>query len=365
MQRIYLSLIAIFVFCTANAQLTTPADGGSAKASVTERIGITDVTINYGRPAVRGREGKIWGEVVHEGFQDQGYGNRKNGPWRAGANENTTIEFGTDVWVEGKPLHAGKYGFFIAYSPAVCTLIFSSNTSSWGSFFYEESEDVLRVTVKPVSQSQSKERLTYEFSNETDSSATISLVWEKLAIPFNVSTNLQQLQMASYERELRGEKGFDPHALQQVADYMAENSIRLNDALDYANRAANAMPVFSVIMTKGKVLEKMNKQAQADSILQMAINKGSAQEVHGYARSLLREKKFQKAFDVFQANYKHYPNTFTTNVGMARGYSAIGKPKDALKYATQALPLAPDQLNKKSIENMINTLKDGKELSVM
>ncbi len=365
MKRIYLLLVVIFMFCAARAQLTTPADGGSAKASVSERIGITEVTINYGRPAVKGREGKIWAEVVHEGFQDQGFGNRKPAPWRAGANENTTIEFSTDVSVNGLPLKAGKYGFFVAYSPAVCTLIFSTNATSWGSFFYEESEDALRVAVSAVPQSQSRERLTYEFSSETDSSAIISLVWEKLAIPFLVSTSLQQQQMASYERELRGEKGFDPHALQQVADYMAENNIRLNDALGYATRAANAMPTFSAFMTKSKVLEKMNKVAQADSMTQVALSRGTVQEVHGYARSLLREKKFQKAFDAFQTNYKHYPNTFTTNMGMARGYSAIGKPKDALKYATQALPQAPDPVNKKSVENIIGALKEGKELSIM
>ena len=114
-----------------------PPDGGNKKAMVGERIGITDVTIHYDRPGVKGREGKIWGQLVHTGYADLGFGTSKAAPWRAGANENTTIEFSTDVMIEGQTLPAGKYGFFIAYDPNECTLIFSKNTTSWGSFFYK------------------------------------------------------------------------------------------------------------------------------------------------------------------------------------------------------------------------------------
>src|SRR4029453_16212512 len=97
------------------AQLTTPPNGGNKKAMVGERIGITDVAINYDRPGVKGREGHIWGELIHTGFIDQGFGSAKAPPWGAGANENTTITFSTDVKVEGKDLPAGKYGLFVAY----------------------------------------------------------------------------------------------------------------------------------------------------------------------------------------------------------------------------------------------------------
>jgi hypothetical protein len=362
MKKIFLSTIIIICCYGGNAQLTTPANGGSVKASVSERIGLTDVTINYGRPAVHGREGKIWGGVVYEGFQNQGFGNGKDAPWRAGANENTVIEFSTDVTVDGHPLKAGKYGFFVAYGPSSSTLIFSANTTSWGSFFYEDKEDVLRVPVKPVASADSRERLTYEFSNQTDSSATISLLWEKLVIPFTVSTQLYQLQLASYERELRGEKGFDPHALIEMADFLQQHNTRLDEALAYADRAAQSMPTFSVLMTKSQVLRKMNKVPQADSTAQQALEKGSALEVHGYARTLLQDNQKQKAFEIFQYNYKRYPNTFTTNMGMARGYSAIGKPKDALKYATAALQQAPNEPNKKAVEGIISKLKEGKEI---
>lgn len=362
MKKIFFSVIAIMFMYSANAQLTTIASGTSTLATVGERIGLTDVTIRYGRPAVKGREGKIWGDLVHKGFQNQGFGNGNDAPWRAGANENTTIEFSTDVTVEGKPLAAGKYGFFVAYQEDECTLIFSSATTSWGSYFYNPSEDVLRVSVKPVPVQELRERLTFQFGNQTDSTATISLEWEKLAIPFKVATRLHQLQLASFERELRSDKGFDPHAQEQIANYLLEHNTRLDDALAYINQAAASIPVFSVLMTKADILQKMNRKAQADSARTAAMMAGTALQVHGYARGLLRDGKKQEAFDVFQQNYKHYPGTYTTTMGMARGYAALGKYKDALKYANLALPMAPDAANKKAVEAAIVKLKEGKDI---
>src|ERR1700761_2649679 len=100
---------------TSRAQLTALPDAGNRRAAVSEGIGITDVTIHYNRPHVKGREGQIWGKLIPPGYVDQGFGPSKAAPWRAGANENTWIEFSTDVMIEGQALPAGKYGFFVAY----------------------------------------------------------------------------------------------------------------------------------------------------------------------------------------------------------------------------------------------------------
>src|SRR5687767_7338678 len=163
MKKIISVVLGCHFILACAAQLITPPDGGNKKAMVGERIGITDVTIRYDRPALKGREGKIWGQLVHTGFSDLGFGTSKAAPWRAGANENTTIEFSTEVKVEGQPIPAGRYGFFIAYDPNQSTLIFSKNSTSWGSYFYEPSEDVLRVNVKPVVLDRPVEWLQYEF----------------------------------------------------------------------------------------------------------------------------------------------------------------------------------------------------------
>jgi Protein of unknown function (DUF2911) len=132
--HLFLLQLAFAVF--VEAQLTTTPRGGNKKASVSEQIGITDVIIHYSRPGVKKRDGHIWGELIPVGYTELGYGIKKPAPWRAGANENTTIEFTTDVRIEGQELPAGKYGFFIAYDPGECTLIFSKNSTSWGNFFY-------------------------------------------------------------------------------------------------------------------------------------------------------------------------------------------------------------------------------------
>src|SRR5882672_5961631 len=164
----------LFVLLT-HAQLTTAPGGGNKKATVGERIGLTDITIHYDRPGVKGRDGQIWGKLIPAGLTDLGFGTSKAAPWRAGANENTTIEFSTDVKIEGQDLPAGKYGFFINYDPAECTVIFSRNSSSWGSFFYDPKEDALQVKVKPVALDNSVEWLKYEFRDQKESSSTITL----------------------------------------------------------------------------------------------------------------------------------------------------------------------------------------------
>ena len=150
-KRLSLVILVLLLSTLSFAQnLTIVPDGGNKKATVTERIGITDVTIHYDRPAVKGREGKIWGKLVHYGYKDLGFGTSKAAPWRAGANENTTFTFSTEVMIEGKPLKAGTYGFFVAMGETDATIIFSNNSTSWGSFFYNENEDALRATVKTV-----------------------------------------------------------------------------------------------------------------------------------------------------------------------------------------------------------------------
>jgi hypothetical protein len=213
MKRNLLSPILLLFFCNSLfAQgLTTAPNGGNKKASVSEWIGITDVTIHYDRPGVKGREGQIWGKLVAYGFTDLGFGTSKAAPWRAGANENTTISFSTDVQVEGKPLAAGTYALFMAMEENEATIIFSKNATSWGSFFYDPKEDALRVTVKTVHTTDKTERLKFEFSDQKENSAVISLLWENLKIPFTVSVDYIKTQLESFRRELRSNKGFDKY----------------------------------------------------------------------------------------------------------------------------------------------------------
>ena len=369
MKKLLLAGTVLLCYLFTTAQLITPPSGGNKKALVGERLGITDVAINYDRPGVKGREGKIWGDLVPKGFVDQGFGTSKAAPWRAGANENTTIEFSTPVSIEGQALPAGKYGFFVAYDPEACTLIFSKNSSSWGSFYYEPKEDALRVKVKPQALDKSVEWLTYSFGDETTTGATIALSWEKLKIPFKVETDYNNLQLESFRRELRSEKAFNPgwQSYVQAAQFCLQNNVALEEGLQWAENGVGLPFIgqknFVTLSTKAQFLQKMNRTAQADSLMKEALPMGTAQQIHAYARQLLQQKKSKEAYDVFKLNYDKYPNEFTTTVGMVRGYSAIGDYKKALAFAQKALPKAPDNGNKANLERMIKTLQEGKDVN--
>ncbi len=365
----------LFLFCciimsaTTNAQMTTLPDGGNKKAWVGERIGITDVTIEYSRPGVKGREGKIWGPLVQAGYNDLGFGTSKAAPWRAGANENTTIEFSTDVKIEGQPLKAGKYALFVAYNATEPTLIFSKNSTSWGSFFYDDKEDALRVKTKTAAMDKSVEWLKYEFMNQTENTAIIALEWEKLMIPFKVEVDYVNTQLEVFRKELRSEKSFNPgwQSYQQAAQFTADRNVDLAEGLIWADQAISAPFVgqanFNTLSTKAAILSKLGRNAEADTIMKKALAMGSMQEIHAYGRQMLQQNRSKDALEVFMLNYKKNPNQFTTLMGLTRGYSANADYKNALKYATMALPFAPNDQNKKFIADAIEKLKKGENIN--
>src|SRR5438477_6338037 len=166
----------------------------SQRGTVSQRLGLTEITIVYHRPEVGGRE--IWGKTVPYGKV-----------WRAGANENTTVTFSDDVSVEGKALAAGTYGLHTIPDKDQWTIIFSKNSTSWGSFSYDEKEDALRVTTKPQ-EADFREALTYSFEEVKQVSAAATLRWEKLAVPFHVSVDVKAVVLKSVKNELRSGGGF-------------------------------------------------------------------------------------------------------------------------------------------------------------
>ncbi|MBD0353320.1 MAG: DUF2911 domain-containing protein, partial [Flavisolibacter sp.] len=364
-QTLFVVFFLFTITCFAQITLTVLPSGGNKKAWVGERVGLTDITIRYDRPGVKEREGKIWGQLVPVGYTDLGFGPTKGkAPWRAGANENTTIEFSNDVTIEGKPLPAGKYGFFILYDPVEPTLIFSKNNTSWGSYYYDEKEDALRIKVKTQPLNNNVEWLKYEFMNQTENSATIALQWEKLMIPFRVEVDYIKQQIESFRRELRSERGFFWLAWDQAAQWSLQHNTNLEEALLWSDSATGpsfgGSRIFQPWSTKAQILYKLGRTAEGDAVMKQALPLAGMQDLHQYGRSLLQQQKNKEALEVFKANYQKKPNQFTTLVGLARGYSANGDFKNALKYARQALPVAPNEPNKKFLEDAIKKLEEGK-----
>jgi hypothetical protein len=368
----YLFLLAIILFAVPlSAQVpynSAAPNGYTKKAVVSEQVGLTECKITYHRPAVKGREGKIWGAVVHKGFVDQGFGNRKPAPWRAGANENTVIEFDQDVKIEGQTLPKGKYGFFIAYDPPESIVIFSKRSDAWGSFFYDEKEDAIRVKVKPQPIEKSVEFLKYEFLDPTPNSAVIALSWEKLSIPFKVEVDYLKQQFEAFVMELQNPRSFTPQALNIAATWTLQNDYQLEKGLEWATAATSPKfpgdpTSFPALSTKAAILDKLGKGDEAAAVIKTALPFGSASQLQQFGRQLLAAKKPKAALEVFEFNYNKNPNQFITLTGMARGLSANGEYAKALEFANKALPLAPNDANKQAVEAMLVKLKIGKDIN--
>ncbi len=200
-----------------------------------------------------------------------------------------------------------------------------------------------------------------------DNSATVALEWEKLMIPFKVEVDYVKTQLESFRRELRSDKGFNWNAWEQAARFCATNKTDLEEGLAWANESLNEKTVgdknFTTLSTKAQVLTLLGRNDEAAATMKEALPLGKMGEVHQYARSLVQMKKNKEAFDAFKMNYDKHPNEFTTNMGMARGYSALGNYKKSLEFAQKALAQAPDPNNKANIEKAITTLQAGKDFN--
>ncbi len=304
----------------------------SQRAEISQRIGITDVTISYHRPLVNDR--KVWGDLVPYGKV-----------WRAGANENTTITFSDPVQIEGKPLDKGTYGLHMIPTADEWTIIFSKNSTSWGAFTYNEKEDALRVNVKPR-PTDMHNALTYDFDQLKPDSAIVELEWEKLAVPFKVSVDVHDVVEASLKKQLRNLSQYTWMSWDDAASYLLTEKIDLDDALIYSNKSIENEDRFDNEMTKTKVLTALNRKDEAASAEKKALDLANPLQIHAYARQLMGEKRNQEAFAIFQENAKKHPDQWFVHTGLARMYCAQGKYDDAAKEMKLSLAVAPD--NQKS-----------------
>ena len=354
--------------------LTLPPSGNNQKATVIQAIGPVDVKIDYSSPAVHGpngvdRRGQIWGKLVPYGMVNLGFGTAKESPWRAGANENTVFTVSNDVVVQGKPLPAGSYGLHMIPGQDEWTVIFSKNSSAWGSFFYDPADDALRVTTKPH-KNDYHEWLTYDFPVRRPTEATMELQWEDLAIPLDIKVeNANDIYIARLKQELTGTPGFSEQGFDAAALFCVQANTHLDQGLEWADAAIHrpfiGVKTFTTLNTKALVLTKMGRDDDADKLMQEALRLPTTtpMEIHQYGRQLIGAKKNEAALAVFKYNAERNGDAWPVNVGLARGYSAVGDLKQALEYAQKAVPQAPDQPNRQALEAMVKTLSEGKPIS--
>jgi len=367
MKNFTISFIAFLFFLTFNftnvqAQLTMPAS--SPEAKVTQRVGITDITIQYNRPYVKGRE--IWGALVPFGFNDLGFGTSKSAPWRAGADYNTTISFTHDVTIQGNKVAAGKYGLFMALEESgAVTIILSSNTSSWGSYFYDEKEDVLRFKVTSKPTTKHTEMLTYSFDTAEATSATASLKWEKKEIPFKIDVAVTDIVIENVKKDLRNPIGFQQSTWDEAADY-AFRADRLDQALEWVNGSIEgnffSKETFSNLSLKSKILKKKGMNTEADAILAKAIPLGGASELYRLGASFLKDGNSDKALEIMLTNVKNNNGSFPSNYGVAKAYSAKKDFKNAMMHLENAIKAAPAAYQSRFTKEL-ERLKKGEDIN--
>jgi len=329
---------------TLAQNITLPA--ASPKAVLTEDIGMTSISVEYSRPGVRGRENKIWGELVP-------YNNGKPFPWRAGANDNTVVSFSTDVKIEGKALKAGKYGLHVIPSASQWTFIFSTNNTSWGSYFYDANEDALRVTV-PAVAGDFVEKLRYQFTDH-------GVAWERRRAAFNIEVDLHGIVLGNIRNELRNIPGFTWEGWNSAANYCLKNDVNLEEGLAWANRSISggfgATPTFQNYSTKAKILAKLNRPAEARTAIDKALGMATANQMYSYGKELLAAGKNQEALQVFEQNRLKYPSSnYITSLGLAEAYKAMKDKTQAIKYYELASKYAPEN-RAQAIMNEVNNLK--------
>lgn len=313
------SIFILFFSISLFAQLQLPQV--SPRAVVMQQIGLSEVRINYGRPAVNDRE--VWGSLVPYKLTTFPFGAGNPAPWRAGANENTTVSFTHDAVVNGKPIKAGTYGFhIIPYENKDWVLIFSNDNQAWGSFFYDESHDALRVTTKPV-DAGFIERLEYGFDEITNNSVRAYLHWEKKKVPFTVEFDATNIALKDIEAQLTGISGFNWQAWNQAAVWGFQSG-NLEHAEKWVRKSI-----------------ALNENATNRNML-------------GYV--LKSQGKNDQALAVFKENVENYPTNWNVYDSYGEMLKDIGNTEEAIDYYKKAMEMAPDQ-QKTRIQGILDELK--------
>ena len=314
----------------------------SVKAEITQQIGLSEIGINYSRPGVKGR--KIWGGLVP-------YNNGIPFPWRAGANENTIIEISDDAEINGESIKAGIYGFHIIPSESEWILIFNNHNKSWGSFFYDESFDVLRVKVLPT-QNEFTEWLEYGFEDLTPSSVSVYMKWEKLKINFEISFDEKHIVLKNIKEQLLSLPGFGWEGPMEAAAFCLDNDFNYTEALKWIDISINRNPVFQNKIIKAELLAKIGEVKKSDELKSDAFENSTENELNVFGYELLNKNNIDEALKIFKLNINRHQKSWNCYDSYADALNRAGKNEEAIKNYKKALELAPEN-QKERINKLI------------
>ena len=260
MRKTLTAAMLLLTATTALAQVRSPRP--SPRASLMQTVGLTDITINYNRPGVKGRA--IWGALVP---YDQ--------VWRTGANEATTIQFSDDVWVNGNKLAKGIYSIHTIPTANQWTVIFNSVAEQWGSYSYDSAKDALRVQVTPM-PAEFREWLQFEIPEMTTDTAKVVMRWEKIAVPFTVDTKSTERTLAGFRSAMQP----DWRTAYMAADFAFNNKGAATDAemMQWLDQSMKVQENTANLWLRARVAERSGNKADAIRYAEMAIAKATPQQ---------------------------------------------------------------------------------------
>jgi len=295
LKRSYVSVFAVLFLlsCAVSAFAQIEVPRPSQKASVMQRVGVTDITITYSRPGVKGRQ--IWGDPLPEqtakgeATLDNQNTRPKNAPivpyghvWRTGANEATQFVVTDDVLINGQKLAAGSYSLHTIPTKDEWTIVFNGTANQWGSFDYDPAKDTLRVKVKPQWVNTSEEWLSYSFDPVGEDSAQVNIRWEKISVPFTVKVpDVAASTMVKLKNSVGNAKPDDWRTPMQAGNYLINNQNPADDAqgMAWLDQSIKVKETFQNLSAKANALYKAGKKEEAVALGEQAVQRGKTDKV--------------------------------------------------------------------------------------
>lgn len=238
----------LFTLVSFAQQIQMPQASPSAK--IAQKVGLTDVTVDYSRPSTKDR--KIFGELVPFGQV-----------WRTGANGATVLSFSTDVLIDGKSIPAGQYALYSIPGKSEWTMILSKNIKLWGAIGYDKSDDIIRFNAEPVKLKRKNETFEISFANMTDTGSDLSLKWENTRVDFRIETEVDPLVMAEIKEYIIDGESTDPSLLYSAASYYYTNDKDINQAYNWINESVEQDPKYWTMHLKAKIEAALGKKTSA------------------------------------------------------------------------------------------------------
>jgi Protein of unknown function (DUF2911) len=315
----------------------------SQAASVGQTIGVTELSVSYHRPAVKGR--KIWGGLVPF-----------DSVWRAGANQNTVFASTSQFTAGGTSLPAGRYGLHMIPTAGNWTVILSRQANAWGSFSYVAREDALRLTVTPR-PADFTEKLQYTFDEPTDTSVTLTLRWEKLAVSIPIVVPVNQVVIDSLRSQYRDLPRFFAQAWVEGAGWALQHNTALDVAEAWADTAVQNQPNFAALRMKAAIQEKRGNTAGAETLRTAALAVATEADVNLFGYQLMNQGQMDEALALFRKNIKDHPESWNTYDSYGEALAKQGNKREALLNYQKALGLVKDSVNQQRIRTIIAGLK--------